>query len=286
MERTFFVAGGDARQRAIVQMLEKRGAAVHSFGFACGDRLTPETVGRLGAAEVVLLPLPAVDGGGFLHAPAMEKKLPAEMLWPLLRPRQKIFGGMLTETVLRSAAEYHLSLVDYYRREEFVLRNAYITAESALQLTMERLGQTVRGTDCLVLGYGRIGRFLSRMLGALGAKVRVADRRGEELVRAELEGCEACALERLPDILAECRVVYNTIPHLTLDRGLLQMLPGRCLCIDLASKPGGIDFGAAEELGVETVWALGLPGKAAPEAAGGAILDTVLQILSEQEVSN
>ena len=286
MERTFLVAGGDARQRAIVQMLKERGAAVHSFGLDRGDRLTPEMVARLGAAEGVLLPLPAVDGSGFLNAPTMEKKLPAAMLWPLLQPGQKIFGGMLPETVLRAAAEYHLSLTDYYQREEFVLRNAYITAESALQLTMERLRQTVRGTDCLILGYGRIGRFLAGILLALGAKVRVADRRGEELVRAELEGCETCALEGLAEILPESRVVYNTIPHLILDRALLQMLPKRCLCVDLASNPGGVDFGAAEELGVETVWALGLPGKAAPDAAGGAILDTVLRILSEQEVSD
>ncbi len=56
------------------------------------------------------------------------------------------------------------------------------------------------------------------------------------------------------------------------------------LCIDLASKPGGVDFGAAEDLGIQTIWALGLPGKVAPESAGAAILDTVFQILTEQEM--
>ena len=36
---------------------------------------------------------------------------------------------------------------------------------------------------------------------------------------------------------------------------------------------------------LETIWALGLPGKVAPGSAGQAIVDTVLQILTEQEVS-
>lgn len=285
MEQTFFVAGGDSRQEAIVRMLQGRGAAVHAFGFSRDDRLTPESAARLGAADVVLLPLPAADADGFLNAPSMEKKLPMEMLWSLLRPQQKIFGGMLSEQILRTAAEYNLLPIDYYKREEFVLRNAYITAEGALQLTMERLSCTVRNTHCLVLGYGRIGKFLSCLLLALGARVTVAGRKGKDLVQAQLDGCHTCALSQLSEILPKCSVVYNTIPHLILDRTLLTLLPQRCLCIDLASKPGGIDFGAAEKLGVETVWALSLPGKVAPESAGGAILDTVLQILSEQEVS-
>ena len=55
-----------------------------------------------------------------------------------------------------------------------------------------------------------------------------------------------------------------------------------CLVIDLASKPGGVDFKAASELGVKVVWALGLPGKVAPISAGRIIADTVMNILSER----
>ncbi len=283
MERKFIVAGGDLRQRAILHRLNASGAAVSSFGLTRADRLSSETAARFAAADVILLPLPATDGG-FLNAPSMEKRLPMEMLWPLLRPQQKIFGGMLSEQFLRAAAAYELQPIDYYRREEFVLRNASITAEGALQLTMERLRRTVKNTNCLILGYGRIGKFLARLLLALGARVTAAGRKDKDLVQAQLDGCDVCALCDLPAVLPRCDVVYNTIPHLVLDRRLLTLLPKNCLCMDLASKPGGIDFGAAEELGLETVWALGLPGKMAPESAGDAILDTVLQILSEQEV--
>ena len=283
MNDTFFVAGGDARQQAIARLLEKRGCAVDTFGLAPKDRLTPELAARLGAADVVLLPLPAADGN-CLNAPSMEKKIPMEMLWSLLHPGQKLFGGMLSEPLLRGAAEYGLKPVDYFKREEFVLRNAYITAEGALELTLRELPRTVRGTRCMVLGYGRIGTFLARLLCALGAQVTVAARKGEDLVRAQLQGCETCAIARMKERLPACDVVYNTIPHLVLDRNALQKLPHHCFCMDLASRPGGVDFGAAQSLGIKTLWALGLPGKMAPESAGAAVLDTVFQILAEQEV--
>ena len=46
----------------------------------------------------------------------------------------------------------------------------------------------------------------------------------------------------------------------------------------------GVDMEAARQLGVRVVWALSLPGKVAPVTAGKAILNTVYNILREQEV--
>ena len=53
------------------------------------------------------------------------------------------------------------------------------------------------------------------------------------------------------------------------------------MIIDLASRPGGVDFEAAGELGLKTIWALSLPGKVAPITAGGIIRDTVLHMVAE-----
>ena len=54
-----------------------------------------------------------------------------------------------------------------------------------------------------------------------------------------------------------------------------------CLILDLASKPGGVDLGAAGELGLTVVWALSLPGKVAPVTAGSAIKNTIYHMLHE-----
>ena len=149
---------------------------------------------------------------------------------------------------------------------------------------MEHLDRTVRGTRCLILGYGRIGTFLARLLLKLGADVSVACRTGEDTARAQLDGCHALLFSRLAERIRTFDVIYNTVPAMILDQALLERAARRCLCIDLASKPGGMDFAAAAHLELQTLWALGLPGKLAPESAGAAILDTVFQLLAEQEV--
>ena len=61
---------------------------------------------------------------------------------------------------------------------------------------------------------------------------------------------------------------------------LADLKPG-CLVIDLASKPGGVDFDAAARLGVKAFWALSLPGKVAPVTAGKSIKTTIYNILTE-----
>ena len=53
------------------------------------------------------------------------------------------------------------------------------------------------------------------------------------------------------------------------------------MLIDLASKPGGVDFSAAKELGIHAVQALSLPGKTAPRAAAEIIKNTIYNMMEE-----
>ena len=66
------------------------------------------------------------------------------------------------------------------------------------------------------------------------------------------------------------------------DRTMLEKSGRDTLFIDLASRPGGIDFEAAAELGRKAVWALGIPGKTAPVTAGEIVADTIAGILAER----
>ena len=66
-----------------------------------------------------------------------------------------------------------------------------------------------------------------------------------------------------------------------LGRGELEAVKPDCLILDLASKPGGVDLGAAGELGLTVIWALSLPGKVAPATAGAAIKSTIYNMLRE-----
>jgi dipicolinate synthase subunit A len=62
-------------------------------------------------------------------------------------------------------------------------------------------------------------------------------------------------------------MIFNTIPVTVLSRDVLEGVPREAFILDLASTPGGTDFDAAEELGIDAVLAPGLGGRA-PKTAG------------------
>ena len=84
------------------------------------------------------------------------------------------------------------------------------------------------------------------------------------------------------DVVERCSVIFNTVPNLVLSEKELHCLTDNCLVIDLASKPGGIDFEAAKKLGIHVIWALSLPGKNLPVSAGRAVAKTIINILEDE----
>lgn len=64
---------------------------------------------------------------------------------------------------------------------------------------------------------------------------------------------------------------------------MLCLAPAGTLLLELASPPGGFDRNLAENIGLKTVAAPGLPGKCAPYTAAELLRDTVYDIIKEQE---
>ncbi|MCD8117543.1 MAG: hypothetical protein LUE21_10625 [Oscillospiraceae bacterium] len=69
--------------------------------------------------------------------------------------------------------------IPYWQDEIYMIENAALTAEGALELLMRRSSRALMGAEALVAGYGRIGRFLAGMLSSLGVRVTVAARKPE-----------------------------------------------------------------------------------------------------------
>ena len=55
--------------------------------------------------------------------------------------------------------------------------NAIPTAEGAIQIAMEEMPVTIHGSKAFVLGFGRVGETLAKMLNGIGAKTYVAARK-------------------------------------------------------------------------------------------------------------
>ena len=273
MKKTFGVVGGDRRQNELAGLLRRDGHEVFTYGLGEGTPITPAL-----EADVVILPLPLEGTDGGLNC--REEAVSLEDIFAALRPEQRILAGQVKPWHREMAEKRGLALEDYFLREELTVANAAITAECALQVAMEQLESTLGEMNCLVLGFGRIGKLLCRRLQGLGCRVTAAARKPEDLAWIRAYSYEAMKMSELKGNLGAFDAVFNTAPAMILNRELVGALSPRCLCVDLASVRG-IDADAARERGIRYLWARGLPGKMAPHTAAKALRDTIYEILME-----
>lgn len=281
MRPAISILGGDLRQVYLARLLSEDGWMVTTWGLEKGGGDGGAPLDQALEGDILLLPMP-VCRNGMLHLPLTDTELEAERLWARLRYDQLLLGGMTGDLSRRLMADYGLTLLDYYDREETQVANAVPTAEGALQLAMESTDRTLHDSRCLIIGYGRIGRLLADRLLALGAEVTVSARKYGDLAWIEAWGCRSVQTGALTGQLDRFDLIFNTAPALILDGTRLRETREDCVIIDLASAPGGVDLEAAKRLSRRAIPAPGLPGKVAPRTAAAAIRDSVYHILEER----
>ena len=282
---TFAVIGGDLRSAYLAGQLAVDGYKALTSGFDSTD-LPPCVTGctnpaqAVSLADCVILPLPVTTDGSTINAPFSRVRITLDQVLNALHADQLLVGGQVSDLMHKEVESRGMRIHDYFQREELMVQNAVPTSEGAIQLAMEELPVTISGSQCLITGYGRIGRVLSRLLIALGADVTVAARKFSDLSWAEAQGCSSIELNQLANA-GDFDVIFNTVPTLLFDRAVLARLNRNTLLIDLASRPGGVDFTAAAEMQIKTIWALSLPGRVAPKSAGAIIKNTILNMIKE-----
>ena len=285
-ELNIWVVGGDQRQARLAQLLSQDGHTVYTYALDLVQDLSgpiPQSSAQsISLADCVILPLPVTQGEeGLLNAPLSAGDHPLTDILDRLSPGQFLCGGRTDPQVRALAQDRGLTLRDYFAREELTVANAVPTAEGAVQLAMEHLPITIHGSRVLVLGFGRVGKLTAQRFHALGARVTVAARRYDQLAWAQAMGFDGELLSRLEGCLCGFDLIVNTIPAQVLGRKELAFVKEDCIIRDLASMPGGVDLGAAGELGRTVIWCLSLPGKVAPVTAGAAIQTAIYNMLQE-----
>lgn len=201
------------------------------------------------SAPIVLLPVPSFDANGHIKGGGTIEDIPKDSL---------IIGGNLSTALTKNR-----KFVDLLQNPLYLSENAAITAHCAICIVMENLPVTLQQCPILVVGWGRIGKCLVRLLRMLGAKITVAAR--SEADRALTEALGYTAVNILDENLdlSPYRVIINTVPAMVLPGSKLSDCRRDCLKIDLASSRG-ID-------GSDVIWARGLPNQDAPESSGKLI---------------
>ncbi|MFA6730313.1 MAG: dipicolinate synthase subunit DpsA [Eubacteriales bacterium] len=281
------IIGGDLRQLVVAgRLAAEEGVECAVCGFDSKVSLPPE-VTRTSSPEdairgsaAVILPLPASADKLHITSPYADKEIFLVSVLSLLQGEQLLLGGMLDKRV----SDLHEKTFDYYEREELKLLNAVPTAEGAIGIAMEELPVTIHNSKTSVLGFGRVGKALAVRLKALGSRVTVCARKESDLAYAETLGLFGVSMRNIQDALMGFDCVFNTVPAPIIKEPLFEYISPETLVVDLAARPGGVDFDSARQHGVKVVWALSLPGKTSPVTAGEIIKKSCVNILKQEGV--
>ena len=201
------------------------------------------------AATHLLLPVPCKLSHSELEA--LLQQLPNDIT---------VLGGNLNYPALTS-----YTTIDILQDPIYVSKNADITAHCALKLASNAIFSTLADCKALVIGWGRIGKCLARLLRYCGAAVTVSARKVTDRAMLEALGYKT---QNIPDPTG-FDLIFNTVPVMVLPE-----CPKGPLYMDLASVPG-MD-------GEDIIWARGLPNRLAPASSGKLIAETLLRILNKE----
>ncbi|GFN34924.1 dipicolinate synthase subunit DpsA [Tepidimicrobium xylanilyticum] len=273
--KKFLILGGDNRSIELANLLYEDGHNItisHIEGLNFRD------------CHIIIGPLPFTKDNKTINAPFHIEKIPIEIVFESMKKGQVLMAGGIADEQRKKAMKYGIELVDYFDREELQILNAIPTAEGAIKLAIEHSVITLHNSNVLILGFGRIGKILANMLHGIGANVYIAARKVKDIAWIKSLNYKAIGFNQLNENVGDMDFVFNTIPSLILTKERLEHFHRKTLIIDLASKPGGVDFMQAEELGIKVIHALGLPGKVAPLTAANIIKETIYNIIEERGI--
>lgn len=235
------------------------------------ERLSADyDIAHNGGAEVVILPMPLTKDGKNIFSPT--EPIAFEHVGAVAKHGALVLAGGECPALAEVCKLHGLHLVNYALDEWLTLRNAALTAESAVVLLAQSTKGALLGSRVLITGYGRIAKQLATRLRAMGCAVTIAARRSEALCEAELNGLNALPLTEVNDFPYD--FIVNTVPS-RLFTDFVAM--GNAVYLELATL-------AAPEHTAEVLYIHGggLPGKHSPKAAGEYIAATLLRILNER----
>ncbi len=274
MENKFAIIGGDHRLVNLAKMLLEDGFEMATFALEKVPELQKFACSSLGEAvaksDIIVSSIPLSKDGTFVNAPLSNVELHQKA------KGKKMMAGKIPETIKQDET---MEVYDFLEIEEYAILNAIATAEGAIQIAMEEYPKTLSGSNILVMGFGRIGKVLSKMLQGMGAKVFCEARKNEDLAYIQAYGYTPIHLKNLDENLGNFDIIFNNIPVLILDKKRLDLVKKEALIVDLASNPGGTDFEYAKQKEIKTIWALALPGKCAPISAAEYVRDTIYSII-------
>ncbi|MBQ7751394.1 MAG: dipicolinate synthase subunit DpsA [Clostridia bacterium] len=280
MKKSLFILGGDLRQETVKNLLEKEDFDVTALGLSEGKI----PLDKLKKADIIIFPVPTSSDGVTLNAPISKTKTALFDIIGKIDKNCLVLGAKMPLDAEKMLQGKGIRYIDYFNREELIIKNAIPTAEGVIEIALSEMPITIFGSRVLVIGYGRVGKVIAEKFKLLGSDVTVSARKLEDFAWIEEKSLKSVHTKALTNAVSEFDLIINTVPARVLDGETLKNIRCDTLILDVASKPGGVDFEMAKKLKKNVIWALSLPGKTAPITSGKIIKETIMNILSETEV--
>ncbi len=258
----FLIIGNDKKMQACRDRLESRG-----FTAVCCDGDTSES--DISFYNNIVLPIPTLANGLITGT-----RMSVDELKSRLGKKQRVFYGNLKYNPF---GENSVS----YCNESFLVKNSRLTAQGALRLVLENVERDIYEIRAAVLGYGRCGRAICKLLKANGAEVVSVSRNAYSAALSENEKIPAIDYAEFFDKIGDFDVIVNTVPYNVLGDKSTEKLTGKNLYIEIASKPYGFNITETSKFNFRYILAESLPRRFTPVSAGANIADTVTEIIKE-----
>ena len=184
----------------------------------------------LGIEQLYLLPIPSSRDNKMISGTAIT----LDSLLDIVDSSSLVVGYSLPEDISEGLKGRGCLVHDVACDEEFLCENAELTAEATLGVIFNTAGASPADLRIGVVGYGRIGKRLSRLLLYFGAAVRVySSDVGKRLDLGEW-GITTALSARDAD-LSGLDILINTAPAVIFDSGREGGFPEDLRVIDLAS---------------------------------------------------
>ncbi|NLK38513.1 MAG: dipicolinate synthase subunit DpsA [Epulopiscium sp.] len=277
----FAVVGGDLRQAYMAELLAEKNFSVILYetqqhpqceGFPFAGSLME----AIKSAKTIIAPIPLTREGKKIYAKNEQSDLTVCELKNQLQKGQKLFAGCISEELCQWGIENQVDMYDFMENEELTLYNTIATAEGTIAEAIIRHPVNLHRSKSLVIGYGRCAKVLAQGLHGLCSQVSVCARKPSARSEAQVAGHQAISFLMLKEKINEYDFIFNTVPSLVLDKSILSHVKPEGIIIDIASAPGGVDYQAAEQLGIKAYLCLGLPGKYAPKSSAEALVQVLL----------
>lgn len=228
-------------------------------------------------ADAVVLPVPVSKDCDTVYSPLSQTEIKLSDLMQCIDKKTLVFVPKIIDQI----RSFDLKYINYMKDNSLILQNARLTAEATLCELIKNTEKSLLNEKILVIGNGNVGKAVSLTLKKFGADVTVSARKEYDFAYISNMGLKVANTEKIHKIIGNYSFVINTVPALVIGEKELKKIQKGALIIDLASKPGGVDYCAAEQIGVDARLLLGLPGKYMPITAGRILANTVLRLMGE-----